>query len=169
MTPGFAQVLMKTADGERHWTENADAERGLGSDTAARRPGQLDHRCGATAPATCWPGSSSIASGSITWAAASSERPNDFGVQGEPPTHPELLDYLARELINNGWKLKPIHKLIMTSAVYMQAGNVIPANMKADPQNRLLVAKAGPSSRSRGHPRCHSRRRRHPRSDHVRT
>ena len=52
--------------------------------------------------------------------------PNDFGIQGEPPTHPELLDYLARELINNGWKLKPIHKLIMTSAVYMQAGECDP-------------------------------------------
>ena len=44
--------------------------------------------------------------------------PNDFGAQGDPPTHPELLDYLAGELIRGGWKLKPLHKLIMTSAVY---------------------------------------------------
>ena len=63
--------------------------------------------------------------------------PNDFGVQGEPPTHPELLDYLAGELIRNGWKLKPIQKLLMTSAVYMQAGDVNPAGMKVDPQNHL--------------------------------
>ncbi|MCI0361837.1 MAG: PSD1 and planctomycete cytochrome C domain-containing protein [Planctomycetaceae bacterium] len=46
--------------------------------------------------------------------------PNDFGVQGTRPTHPELLDWLARELIRNGWKLKPIHKLMMTSATYQQ-------------------------------------------------
>jgi hypothetical protein len=46
--------------------------------------------------------------------------PNDFGVQGARPTHPELLDWLALELINNGWRLKPLHKLIMTSATYQQ-------------------------------------------------
>ena len=44
--------------------------------------------------------------------------PNDFGVQGARPTHPELLDWLASELIRNGWRLKPMHKLIMTSATY---------------------------------------------------
>ena len=47
--------------------------------------------------------------------------PSDFGVRGETPTHPELLDWLAAELIKNGWRLKPIHKLIMTSAVYQQS------------------------------------------------
>ena len=62
---------------------------------------------------------------------------NDFGVQGEPPTHPELLDFLARELIRNGWKLKPIHKVIMTSAVYMQAGDINETCAQADPLNRL--------------------------------
>src|SRR5262249_19067255 len=46
--------------------------------------------------------------------------PSDFGTQGEPPSHPELLDWLAQELIKGGWRLKPIHKLIMTSAVYQQ-------------------------------------------------
>jgi mono/diheme cytochrome c family protein len=46
--------------------------------------------------------------------------PNDFGVQGARPTHPELLDWLACELIRNNWRLKPIHKLIMTSATYQQ-------------------------------------------------
>src|SRR5437660_9321065 len=48
--------------------------------------------------------------------------PSDFGQQGERPTHPELLDWLASELVRGGWRLKPIHKLIMTSAVYMQGG-----------------------------------------------
>ncbi len=47
--------------------------------------------------------------------------PNDFGVQGAKPTHPELLDWLAAELIRSGWRLKPIHRLIMTSAVYQQS------------------------------------------------
>ena len=45
---------------------------------------------------------------------------SDFGTRGEPPTIPELLDFLASELIRNGWKLKPIHKLIVTSAAYRQ-------------------------------------------------
>jgi hypothetical protein len=63
--------------------------------------------------------------------------PNDFGVQGEAPTHPELLDYLARELIKNGWRLKSIHKLIMTSAVYMQSNATNDANLKVDPANKL--------------------------------
>jgi mono/diheme cytochrome c family protein len=46
--------------------------------------------------------------------------PSDFGKQGELPSHPELLDWLATDLIQNGWHLKRMHKLIMTSAVYMQ-------------------------------------------------
>jgi hypothetical protein len=47
--------------------------------------------------------------------------PNDFGAQGERPTHPELLDHLAVELVRGGWRLKAMHKLMMTSAVYMQS------------------------------------------------
>lgn len=63
--------------------------------------------------------------------------PNDFGVQGEPPTHPELLDYLASELIKGGWKLRPIHKLMVTSAAYFQGGEPTDAGLKTDPANRL--------------------------------
>ena len=63
--------------------------------------------------------------------------PNDFGIQGDPPTHPELLDYLAKELIKNGWRLKPIHKHIMASAVYIQSNATNDANVKADSQNHL--------------------------------
>src|SRR5206468_2449942 len=44
--------------------------------------------------------------------------PSDFGTRGALPTHPELLDWLATELIRNGWHLKPIHKLILSSATY---------------------------------------------------
>jgi hypothetical protein len=46
--------------------------------------------------------------------------PNDFGAQGEPPTHPELLDWLADDLIRHGWRLKRLHELLVTSAVYRQ-------------------------------------------------
>ncbi|MBK7998653.1 MAG: DUF1553 domain-containing protein [Verrucomicrobia bacterium] len=47
--------------------------------------------------------------------------PNDFGTRGQPPTHPELLDYLATEFIKRGWSMKAMHRLIMLSATYQQA------------------------------------------------
>lgn len=64
--------------------------------------------------------------------------PNDFGAQGERPTHPELLDYLADRLVRSDWRLKPIHKLIVMSAVYQQDGRSSEAGQQADPENRLL-------------------------------
>ena len=64
--------------------------------------------------------------------------PNDFGNQGTPPTHPRLLDYLARRLIDGGWRLKPIHRLLVTSAVYRQAGTADTAPLKVDAENTLL-------------------------------
>ncbi|MCE9608270.1 MAG: PSD1 and planctomycete cytochrome C domain-containing protein [Planctomycetia bacterium] len=64
--------------------------------------------------------------------------PSDFGVQSAKPMHAELLDYLARELIRNDWRLKPMHKLIMTSAVYMQTSASDAARTKADPENSLF-------------------------------
>jgi hypothetical protein len=63
--------------------------------------------------------------------------PSDFGSRGEPATHPELLDHLASELIRNGWRLKPIHKLIMTSAVYQSDGTIDAAKAAIDRDNRL--------------------------------
>jgi hypothetical protein len=63
--------------------------------------------------------------------------PSDFGAQGEPPSHPELLDWLAQELIRNGWRLKPMHKLMMTSAVYMQSAEFDSVRGKADLDNVL--------------------------------
>ena len=62
--------------------------------------------------------------------------PNDFGMQGDAPTHPELLDWLARRLLEGGWQLKPIHRLIVTSALYRQA-SALRADAAADPSNRL--------------------------------
>ncbi len=64
--------------------------------------------------------------------------PSDFGAQGERPTHPELLDWLANRLIRSGWRLKPMHRLIMTSAVYRQRHRSDAKNERVDPDNRLL-------------------------------
>ena len=65
---------------------------------------------------------------------------SDFGRLGDRPSHPELLDYLARSFVRNGWSFKRLHRLIMTSATYQQASNrVMPAEAKSrDPENRLL-------------------------------
>jgi hypothetical protein len=128
--PGFLQVLTSAPDKDEHWLGKppveprialanwmTDARHGAGHLLARVIVNRLwKHHFGKGIVAT----------------------PNDFGAQGERPTHPELLDYLASELIKNGWRLKPMHKLIMTSAVYRQANEVAPANLAADPANRLL-------------------------------
>ena len=64
--------------------------------------------------------------------------PNDFGQRGARPSHPELLDWLARDLITHGWKLKRLHKMIVMSATYQQDGSSDPAKVHADPENRLF-------------------------------
>ena len=63
--------------------------------------------------------------------------PSDFGHTGAAPTHPELLEWLAGELVRNGWRLKPLHRLIMTSAVYVQSGALDQQRYQVDPQNQL--------------------------------
>jgi hypothetical protein len=62
----------------------------------------------------------------------------DFGTQGEPPSHPELLDWLATELVRTGWDMKALHRLIVTSATYRQRADVTTALLEKDPENRLL-------------------------------
>jgi mono/diheme cytochrome c family protein/tetratricopeptide (TPR) repeat protein len=64
--------------------------------------------------------------------------PNDFGKQGRPPTHPELLDYLARCFQDSGWSIKAVHRLIMLSATYQQASSDDEANLRLDPDNDYL-------------------------------
>ncbi|MDI1313953.1 PSD1 and planctomycete cytochrome C domain-containing protein [Prosthecobacter sp.] len=64
--------------------------------------------------------------------------PGDFGRQGELPTHPELLDYLATEFVKSGWQLKPLHRLILLSSAYRQS-TVNDASMHADPENKLYA------------------------------
>jgi hypothetical protein len=67
------------------------------------------------------------------------ETENDFGAQGTPPSHPELLDWLATEFIARGWSMKAMHRLIVTSATYRQASRVGPELATVDPRNRLLA------------------------------
>ncbi len=64
--------------------------------------------------------------------------PDDLGTQSGPPSHPELLDYLATRFVQSGWSIKAIHKLIMLSAAYQQSSETNPAGASADPGNRLL-------------------------------
>ncbi len=133
--PGFLQVLMKPSSSETQWAHQpqsgakysgrrralaqwmSDPENGAGHLLARVIVNRLwQHHFGKGLVAT----------------------PNDFGTQGAKPTHPELIDWLASELIRQGWKLKPIHQLIMTSAVYQQNTKKTPAKTKLDPENALL-------------------------------
>ena len=63
----------------------------------------------------------------------------DFGTQGEPPSHPELLDWLAMEFVRTGWDVKGMQRLIVTSATYRQSSHVAPDLKALDPENRLLA------------------------------
>ena len=134
-TPGFLQVLMTDPSAEAGWQwtppEGAkssgrrrtlahwmtDANQGAGQLLARVIVNRLwQHHFGQGLVAT----------------------PNDFGAQGAHPTHPELLDWLAGELIRGGWRLKPIHRLLMNSAVYQADTRADPAALKADPANQLF-------------------------------
>jgi len=132
--PSFLQVLMRSPEKEKHWQLEspkdartpfrraalanwiADVDNGAGNLLARVIVNRLwQHHFGGGLVST----------------------PSDFGHTGEAPTHPELLDWLAGELIHNGWQLKPIHKLIMTSAVYLQGDETAAKRIKTDPDNRL--------------------------------
>ena len=69
----------------------------------------------------------------------------DFGYQGEAPSHPALLDWLAVEFMNQGWSMKRLHKLIVMSATYRQSSRATPGLLARDPENRLLAR--GPGQR----------------------
>jgi hypothetical protein len=130
---GYLQVLMTAPDGEKHWKQQppqswrtsfrrrafaewiTDTHAGAGQLLARVIVNRLwQHHMGRGIIAT----------------------PSDFGSRGEPPTHPELLDWLASELIRNGWRMKPIHKLIVTSSVYMQSSRWDESKARSDPDNR---------------------------------
>jgi hypothetical protein len=65
--------------------------------------------------------------------------PNDFGLNGERPSHPELLDWLASEFVEQGWRIKAIHRLLVTSEAYRQTSRRAPELDRLDPDNRLLA------------------------------
>jgi hypothetical protein len=138
-TQGFLQVLTRAPEGERRWQLTpprgsrtpylrrsltnwiCDVECGAGHLLARVIVNRLwQHHFGRGIVAT----------------------PSDFGAQGERPTHPELLDFLASELIASGWRLKPIHRLIVTSAAYRQGTAFDREKSAADPDNRLLWRRA---------------------------
>jgi len=64
--------------------------------------------------------------------------PSDFGVNGVPPSHPQLLDWLAQQFIHSGWSIKHIHRLILLSATYRQVSRIDPRSAKRDRDNRWL-------------------------------
>ncbi len=131
----FLQVLMPTAESQTKWVSAAPA----GSRLSLRRTafanwltdtnegaGQLTARVIAN---RLW--QRHLGRGIVSTV-------SDFGLRGEAPTHPELLDYLASEVIRGGWKLKPIHKMIVTSETYKQSSTRDDAKTKADPENKLV-------------------------------
>ena len=139
-TPGFLTVLSRHPDGAKHWLTPppagartsyrryslanwmTDAEHGAGHLLARVIVNRLwQHHMGRGIVAT----------------------PSDFGTQGARPTHPELLDWLAGELIRGGWRLKPIHRLILTSGVYMQSSVADEARLAADRSNTLWWRRPG--------------------------
>ena len=65
------------------------------------------------------------------------QTPSDFGTHGLKPTHPELLDWLAAEFVDQGWSVKRMHKLILMSAAYRQSGNATPETRRLDPENQF--------------------------------
>jgi hypothetical protein len=64
--------------------------------------------------------------------------PDDFGVRGEPPTHPQLLDYLAKTFMRDGWSMKQLHRRIMLSFAYRQSSSLAESHPQVDFENRLL-------------------------------
>ena len=155
--PGFLQVMMR-AD-ESRWSQSAppdsrtpmkraalarwltDADAGAGQIAARVIVNRLwQHHFGRGIVAT----------------------PSDFGAQGDRPTHPELLDYLAGELIRGGWRLKTLHKQMMLSRVYMEDSRFIPSGEATGqgPQQHTVLASPAPAARGRSHSRCDPRRER---------
>ena len=131
----FLTVLMNHPDGPKHWLAPppADAKTSFRRTALANWITDTEHRAGMLAARVIvnrlWQhhfGTGLVAT------------PSDFGTQGARPSHPELLDYLASELIQGGWKLKSIHRLMMLSATYGQSSKADEARMLADHDNSLL-------------------------------
>ena len=94
---------------------------------------------------------------------------DDFGAMGRKPSHPELLDWLAAELVESGWSIKAIHRLMVTSSTYRMSSVPIEAEPeRLDPENHLPAPDERPAARGRGDPRRAPRRFRPAGRDDVR-
>lgn len=135
-TPGFLQVLMPAGESGDQWRREPPAPGGGPSFRRASLAGWLtdtDHGAGAllarVAVNRAWQhhfGTGIVAT------------PNDFGQQGERPSHPELLDWLADDFIRHGWSLKHLHRTILASATYRQDSASDEERSRIDIDNRLL-------------------------------
>jgi cytochrome c553 len=131
----FLQTLMVSPDRERHWQREPPKE----CRTSYRRRALADWICDVDQGAGAllarvivnrlW--QHHLGRGIVA-------TPSEFGSRGERPSHPELLDWLASELIRNGWRLKPIHRLLLTSSVYMQSASFDEKKAHVDPTNHLF-------------------------------
>jgi hypothetical protein len=133
--PGFLQVLSSAAVSEEQWRWDPPADAKFSGRRRSLANWMTDSESGAghlvarVAVNRIWQhhfGQGLVAT------------PNDFGVQGTKPSHPELLDWLANELIQGGWHLKPIHRLVLSSAVYQQNSQADATKSAVDPANTLL-------------------------------
>jgi hypothetical protein len=134
--PGFLQVLMRDGYSEEHW--------------AVPRPEGWTRTSFRRAALANWlmdvqQGAGNLAARVIVnriwqhhFGRGIVATPSDFGAQGERPTHPELLEWLANDLVHHGWRLKRLHKLIMLSAVYMQSGAYDEMRAQVDRENLFL-------------------------------
>lgn len=125
--PGFLKVLMKREG--RHWRSESRSELQALGDWLTDVPSGAGALLARVIVNRLW--HHHFGQGLV-------KTPNDFGKLGAPPSHPELLDYLAGQLIAGGWRLKPMHRLIMASAVYRQAGTTDVSAIQIDADNALL-------------------------------
>jgi mono/diheme cytochrome c family protein len=133
--PGFLQVLMTSPEKEKHWPANPPK----GSRTSFKRSSMADWMTDIQS------GAGQLLSRVIVnrlwqhhFGRGIVATPSDFGVRGAPASHPDLLDWLAAELIRHRWQLKPIHKLILSSSVYRRSSKFNEQNAKIDDQNKFL-------------------------------
>ena len=133
-SPNFVQVLMRSGDAEKKWVSLPDAAQPAVHPRISLANWVTDLDAGA-GPLLARVMVNRLWRQHFGQGLVPSS--NDFGSQGERPTHPELLDWLASEFIKGGWRLKHLHRLIMLSAVYRQSGEINATTTERDPDNHL--------------------------------